>query len=709
MSLESALDEERREILKLLEGTQNRPRVSQSPQAPASFGPQGRTASPAGARSPVRSMLDIGNSSPVRSMLDVGDVPLRTGSATGGAPPTVRSLLDPMGPPRRHRADGADEPGLYRTRSEPSVEPSHHHFPAPDRGPNAEYQFEMLPSVPSHIPKRVTQGGKKPKKDRDTMPSSLSSVLERAGDLGWTGAQDRGRALSPAGIGRGSKSKSKSPTPRSKSPNLNPNSFTPLPVSGTFVSDDGLQTFDMTSAYRRLSDAALLRSGGSLSMLPHHERADSGEALGPSGGVRLQKDYYDDNGENVVDSSDEESESGDEGRGRRKTRKAKSSGEDQGESEDSDGEDEPEGPVGMGKKKKRTKAAKSLLAAAEEERQRLSKTYKVKSLLDPLDAEAPTERMANKKAGVHPNTSFDQNASGISTPVSSDTEADLTDIRRAQRLNVSMSPITSTPESHRVIRTIIRGEFSKMQQEAEEGLRRQRTYLVATDLSEEAAHALEWTIGTVLRDGDTLLAVYAIDEAEVATKGSENDPQGVGIGEAVSSMADSVAAVRNFTTLAASAVEHGGHGSSASPLATMTSADPSMSSHSPDTRGMSRAEQERRHAAEDISQRCVKLLRKTRLQVRVVIEVIHCKSPKHLITEVIDFIEPTLVILGSRGRSALKGVLLGSFSNYLVTKSSVPVMVARKRLRTHSKYKKTNIRLSNNLTNPKGLAAAKID
>ena len=38
-----------------------------------------------------------------------------------------------------------------------------------------------------------------------------------------------------------------------------------------------------------------------------------------------------------------------------------------------------------------------------------------------------------------------------------------------------------------------------------------------------------------------------------------------------------------------------------------------------------------------------------------------------------------MTILGSRGRSALKGVLLGSFSNYIVTKSSVPVMVARRR------------------------------
>ena len=55
-------------------------------------------------------------------------------------------------------------------------------------------------------------------------------------------------------------------------------------------------------------------------------------------------------------------------------------------------------------------------------------------------------------------------------------------------------------------------------------------------------------------------------------------------------------------------------------------------------------------------------------------------------------------------------VLLGSFSNYLVTKSSVPVMVARKRLRKHSKYKRQNIRMSNVLTNPSDrLANAKID
>lgn len=56
-------------------------------------------------------------------------------------------------------------------------------------------------------------------------------------------------------------------------------------------------------------------------------------------------------------------------------------------------------------------------------------------------------------------------------------------------------------------------------------------------------------------------------------------------------------------------------------------------------------------------------------------------------------------------------VILGSFSNYLVTKSSVPVMVARKRLRKHSKYKKGPMGQVNNLLNPgaRSLANAKID
>ena len=55
-------------------------------------------------------------------------------------------------------------------------------------------------------------------------------------------------------------------------------------------------------------------------------------------------------------------------------------------------------------------------------------------------------------------------------------------------------------------------------------------------------------------------------------------------------------------------------------------------------------------------------------------------------------------------------VILGSFSNYLVTKSSVPVMVARKKLRKHTKYKRPSVRLANNLTaGGRGLGMARVD
>ena len=68
--------------------------------------------------------------------------------------------------------------------------------------------------------------------------------------------------------------------------------------------------------------------------------------------------------------------------------------------------------------------------------------------------------------------------------------------------------------------------------------------------------------------------------------------------------------------------------------------------------------------------------------------------------------------LGSPGNEAenLHSVLLGSFSNYVVTKSSVPVMVARKRLSGRkTKIPAPNIRLANNLRPSTRLAEARID
>jgi hypothetical protein len=40
---------------------------------------------------------------------------------------------------------------------------------------------------------------------------------------------------------------------------------------------------------------------------------------------------------------------------------------------------------------------------------------------------------------------------------------------------------------------------------------RKRRYLVASDLSKESSYAIEWAIGTLLRDGDELILVFVME------------------------------------------------------------------------------------------------------------------------------------------------------------------------------------------------------
>jgi len=54
-----------------------------------------------------------------------------------------------------------------------------------------------------------------------------------------------------------------------------------------------------------------------------------------------------------------------------------------------------------------------------------------------------------------------------------------------------------------------------MIKDAEEGSKSVQMYLVATDVSVEAQHALEWTITMALGAGDTPMAIYAIDQDTV--------------------------------------------------------------------------------------------------------------------------------------------------------------------------------------------------
>lgn len=228
-------------------------------------------------------------------------------------------------------------------------------------------------------------------------------------------------------------------------------------------------------------------------------------------------------------------------------------------------------------------------------------------------------------------------------------------IKSAQSLQLTYTPVISNGEAHRSIRIIYRGEYVRIQRDAEDEHRRLRKYLVATDLSDESTHALEWAVGTVLRDGDTLIAIYCMDE-----EATGNVDNGINqVPDDPKSMREQAAALNTVTK------NHPKLPSSQAPSPSpfqfqrtshMKSPNASANpSPAPSWRGKTRMEEERERAAQDITDRVAKLLRKTQLQVRVIVECIHCKSPKHLITEVIDTVNPTLVILGSRGRSALKG------------------------------------------------------
>lgn len=225
---------------------------------------------------------------------------------------------------------------------------------------------------------------------------------------------------------------------------------------------------------------------------------------------------------------------------------------------------------------------------------------------------------------VHPQTSFDiptpRTQSAAGTPYGSDDEAEKDDIHRAQRLGISMSAIDNRVPN-RSIRTIIRGNFAKLQEEADGGRRRQRKYLVATDLSEESVYALEWTIGALLRDGDTMYALYTMHE--------DSSTSSVQVGEGAKAMQDAALVVRTQTREAQQ--NHAGSRT----LLSRLGPGAVIKSPSPEPRVSPIAEAERVRAVESVANTCVNLLRKTVLQVRIAVEVIHCKSPKLMITEAV--------------------------------------------------------------------------
>lgn len=223
---------------------------------------------------------------------------------------------------------------------------------------------------------------------------------------------------------------------------------------------------------------------------------------------------------------------------------------------------------------------------------------------------------------------------------------DKLDSEFASQLNetIKEGEIDSNVSQSRVIQTITRGNFFQLVNPQV----KPKMFLLCMDFSPESIFALEWCLGTVLVDGSVLFIVCVIEE-------TDNNHQLKG-----------------------------------------------------NTLNESARETTRLNMLNRAKQQVLSLLKLTKLQIHIVIETIHHPIPRHLILEFIDNLQPTLVVVGSKGLSAIKGVLLGSLSNYLVTKSTVPVMVVREKLKKINRFKSGSAIFSNNIK-PLTLSEARVD
>ncbi|KAG5983910.1 hypothetical protein E4U54_006185, partial [Claviceps lovelessii] len=320
MSIDAMLDMERQEVLELLENKNlsnaasptrmrssspytNAPRSPVRSMLDIAEEPQAHTT-----QAPVRSMLDIdspitANQAPVRSMLDI-DVPSPPGSLRGrnSSPATPNEplfkALSPSSQGYFHRRSGSDaafKPAEFGPRSRAKA----------DRV--SEYQFSgILPQYSgNNVKQRMSASG-----SGKRLPSGALGDALRNADLSTLQLPgDRGRNSSVSG--RLGHAQSKSPHNRWAARSRSPATFQSLLPPNKAMLNGG-QVVDISSAYRRLSDANLAFSGGSLSQLPMRKRSDD------AGEGRLIKDYLGPDGEHL-ESSDEDDppSSDDEDRGRK--------------------------------------------------------------------------------------------------------------------------------------------------------------------------------------------------------------------------------------------------------------------------------------------------------------------------------------------------------------------------------------------------------
>ncbi|KAF9136016.1 hypothetical protein BGW39_009068 [Mortierella sp. 14UC] len=153
--------------------------------------------------------------------------------------------------------------------------------------------------------------------------------------------------------------------------------------------------------------------------------------------------------------------------------------------------------------------------------------------------------------------------------------------------------------------------------------RKSRTFLVGTDLNEYSSHALQWVMENMVEDGDEIVALRVVPiELRDSCKCS-------------------------LSYIAKSGI--------------------------PSFQGQEVAA---RSEATKIMEMIREKNRSKQKQVNIVVEYV-VGAVRDTIQHMIKMYEPSMLVVGTRGRSSVKGFLLGSVSRYLLNHSPVPVTVVR--------------------------------
>jgi len=170
-------------------------------------------------------------------------------------------------------------------------------------------------------------------------------------------------------------------------------------------------------------------------------------------------------------------------------------------------------------------------------------------------------RDPSKPKRIIPASNFDDNSRPGSTDGGSGTEGKEDEVHKLARSAIHEGPILTSPD--RTVMKIYRGEYLELEKKGD--FKRQRKYFVCSDLSPQATYAMEWAVGTVLREGDTLYLAQAMTKDEEPCE-----------------------------------------------------------------------EKEREVNCRSLAEEAKRLLKRTRLQVKIVVEVVAAKVPKHMITEMVQ-------------------------------------------------------------------------